>query len=158
MAGVIRSVIALAIKIRRSGRKVLPKYQAMIEKAAAYEKELQTDDREAVWSHPAELRWLFKLSDMLETQKAVLSSMLAAARTFGSRGSALVLDPAGESLEGLLTDYRFVPGRTSEENLVLYTEKTRRGYRTVTEPARPIPEPDNWFENVWREFREREGI
>lgn len=125
---------------------------------AAYEKELQTDDREAVWSHPAELRWLFKLSDMLETQKAVLSSMLAAARTFGSRGSALVLDPAGEGLEGLLADYRFVPGRTSEENLVLYTEKTRRGYRTVTEPARPIPGPDNWFENVWREFREREDI
>lgn len=105
------------------------------------------------WMHPAELRWFLKISDMMETQKALISAMTAAAETFGSRGSALVLDPAGETLPGALSAYAFRPVRETE-NLVLYTELTDAGYRSYTEPVRPIPSVDNWFENVWKRYRE----
>lgn len=37
---------------------------------------------------------------------------------------------------------------------VLYTQYGRSVYR----PARPLPQRDLWFERVWREYREREGL
>ncbi len=121
----------------------------------AYEKELSRYEREVFWAHVSEIPALFKLRDMLETQEAVLSSMCEAARVFGSRGSALVTagDGEGEALSEKLPGVRFVPAKPQNDNLVLYTEAASRGYRSFTEPARPIPEPDRWFENVWRRYR-----
>lgn len=121
----------------------------------AYAAGLADTQRALRWMHPAELRWYFKISDMLETQKALISAMTVAAETFGSRGSALVLDPAGDTLPGVLSAYAFRPTRPTE-NLVLVTELGEDGYRSFTEPVRPIPEVDNWFENVWKRYRKRQ--
>lgn len=35
----------------------------------------------------------------------------------------------------------------------------RAGNVSVTwEPCRPVPEPDGWFESVWREYRTGKGL
>ena len=82
--------------------------------------------------------------DAMVTRKAVISAMLAAAEMFGSEGSGMVLEKDGS----------FRPHRDGG-NMAL---ETGPDFVTRAVPARPLPHPDQWFENVWREYRERMGI
>ncbi len=106
-------------------------------------------------SSPYLIGTLLKNWDMLISQLAVLSSMLVSARQVGSRGSGLVLDPnGGKHLE------RFQGICYKEENKeyrgkILVTQKKGDGYFSQFIPVRPIPEKDDWFENVWNGYEER---
>jgi len=86
-------------------------------------------------------RALFGAKDAMRTRQAVISAMLAAAELYGSDGSGMVLEEDGT--------YR---AHRDPGNFVLET-----GADLVTRPvpARPLPVTDQWFENVWREYRER---
>ena len=102
---------------------------------------------------------LYHLLDMLISQKVYLSAMLDYVRRGGgSRGSALYTSPEGEKpgekmpelyrcrmdegrLGGMIQEIRLLP----EECLITWR------------PVRPIPEPDYFFENQWKAFRERRG-
>ena len=95
-----------------------------------------------------------KLRDQLLTQRAVIDAMLCAARVYGSSGAGLVLDAQGEPvLPGSAMRARAY--RAQAENLVLTTRLAGGGFATHPEPARPMPVRDLWFEQVWREYRER---
>jgi succinate dehydrogenase/fumarate reductase flavoprotein subunit len=69
----------------------------------------------------------------------------------GSRGSALAVDPAGTSIHPKLgPEWRFQAENETFRSQQLLTI-AEKGSRWI--PCRPIPESDDWFENVWRDFR-----
>ena len=98
-----------------------------------------------------EIRELFKNLDMLVSQLAVASAMVYAAAESGSQGAGLVLRE-GEK----------VPEKEGAGNFVLTQYPVFHGevigFEHRKESCRPIPERDNWFENLWRSYRERNKI
>jgi len=74
----------------------------------------------------------------------------------GSRGSAIVVDPAGIRLhEKLPPDWAVVPENPQFRDLVLETIPAPEGYAEHRWVARrPIPKPDTWFETAWAAFGE----
>jgi succinate dehydrogenase/fumarate reductase flavoprotein subunit len=107
---------------------------------------------------PRELPALMKNRDIFITQLAVLSSMLKSSLEVGSRGSALVLSEEGETISPKLESFKYVPMIKQEYNNVLTTVKTEDGFVSYFEPVREMPKSDDWFENVWREYRNRTSI
>ncbi len=73
----------------------------------------------------------------------------------GSRGSALVLDANGSPLPPLDNSWRFQPENREFRKQVQMTVFDHE-VKNTWEPCRPLPQPDGWFENVWRDFREGE--
>ena len=104
-----------------------------------------------------ELPELLKTRDIFITQLAVLSAMGKAAREAGTGSCALVLTENRESAAPHLPDYVVTPGLSSKSNKILMTKKHDGHYRSEYIPVREIPCPDNWFENVWKEYRSRTG-
>lgn len=97
-------------------------------------------------------------------QIAYLDAILASAVSgVGSRGSAAVLSPKGVRISSKLPEdwmmereneafrekilYSYLTGRDSEHHV---TFESGLYWRRV----KPIPEPEEWFENVWRDYRE----
>ncbi|MHB8899080.1 MAG: FAD-binding protein [Thermoguttaceae bacterium] len=76
----------------------------------------------------------------------------------GSRGSAIVVDPAGIPIHpGLGDAWRIAPENADFRGLVL--ETLVRGIGKVENcwvPRCPLPEPDTWFETAWASFRSGE--
>lgn len=72
----------------------------------------------------------------------------------GSRGSAIVLDPAGEPIPGLGPEWRIAPEDPAFRERVLETTAAPDGqveHRWVE--RRPIPQTDAWFETTWAHYR-----
>jgi succinate dehydrogenase/fumarate reductase flavoprotein subunit len=73
----------------------------------------------------------------------------------GSRGSSIVASQSGTDLHPAFdAAWRAIPERPG---LLGYLEETRYAdgvFAARWEARRPIPESDDWFENVWRSFRE----
>lgn len=92
--------------------------------------------------------------DILVTQRVYLGAMSDYIRDGGmSRGSYLVTDQGvnGALRASVQTDERhfgFV------QNTVYMDGRTHSTF----EPVRPLPESDQWFERVWRDFRNRKGL
>ena len=90
---------------------------------------------------------------------AYLEACLAEAEAgAGSRGSALVLE--GDAASG-----RVLPENPAFRSLVQETELAVPAegapgplFRNRFAPVRPIPHPDDWFENVWRDYRESRSL
>lgn len=109
---------------------------------------------------PAEVRKVYRLRDVLLAQKVYLASMLDYIDQGGkSRGSALYTDPSGckpyESLPELFT-FKVDDGSRAElvQEVSLEDGVCTFHWRKV----RPLPVDDDFFENVWRTFRETKGI
>lgn len=82
---------------------------------------------------------LFKLYDMVLTQRAVLSAMLCSAEAFGTHGAALVDRLSARSGE------------------VRKTRTLTKGAHSYIENVTPIPSPELWFETLLaRKRQERE--
>lgn len=126
----------------------------------AVQAELQTFLARVRVSGKRRLCKAFRLRDMLLCQQVYLQAMEDYARQGGkSRGSALYTDPNGEKpYEQLPDTFTFVVDDGSLGHLVqeaCYAEtKSSFQWRAV----RPIPEDDDFFENVWREFRQNGNI
>ncbi len=73
----------------------------------------------------------------------------------GSRGGALVIDPAGEMISGNLGDFwRMKPENPAYREYIMCCRRNHNGYPEISwEKCRPVPESDGWFENIWKEFR-----
>lgn len=106
-----------------------------------------------------ELPKVFRLRDMLLCQRAYLGAMEDYLCSGGaSRGSALYTDPTGTKPDVHLSEeFRFRLDDGSRGNLiqeVSCAEKLTCRWR----PVRPIPKEDDFFENVWRTYRENGNI
>ena len=100
---------------------------------------------------------------MLIAAESYLSAILFQLNSgVGSRGSALVFDRRGEAIhEKLPESWRKIPEdesfRTKMLRTVCSVQSDTDGDRFVhrwTEAA-PIPTLDDWFESVWRDYREK---
>ncbi len=96
---------------------------------------------EVTIENKTELCELFKLYDMILTQRATLSAMLHSAKEIGTHGSALV------------------DGK-EPSNIALRTTRTiTRGKYSYTEAVSPMPTPELWFETLLaRNFRKDRDI
>ena len=92
---------------------------------------------------------------------AYLEACLAEVRAgAGSRGSSIVLDTDAAARPGVSPS--LVPENPAFRSMVQETEPTQPDGESEScamfahrfTPVRPIPCPDDWFENVWRDYRE----
>ncbi len=101
----------------------------------------------------------FRAADLCLTHVVYLEAIQAYLEAGGgSRGSALVLDPAGQlPCAGLEEAWRFKrnePGLPVDREIleVWLDAEDRVNVRWV--PVRPLPQDEGWFEQVWREYRD----
>lgn len=99
---------------------------------------------------------LLKNRDMLLTQAAVLDAMLTAAAKTGSEGSALIWESKqAEGTKELMDGFSYLVPKPLLNNHCLVTRWVDKAFRSEYKPVRPIPEPDRWFETVWKNFQNR---
>jgi len=110
----------------------------------------------------ASLYQYYKLKDILITQSAVVAAMIDYAQAVGyTRGSALYTDPDGQLREGLNEEFRFRPqseATADQSDHIQEIRLTADGFAANWRPVRPIPSDDNFFETVWRSYRENKNI
>ncbi len=107
-------------------------------------------------SDPADLLYAFKNRDAILTQIVYLAAMAEQLDTGAvSRGSYMVMDPAGElPCAGLGDDFRFVLGADPLKDQICEARLQPDGQVAFTwTPRRPVPEEEGWFENVWADYR-----
>lgn len=111
-------------------------------------------------SAPMELQWLFRLRDTLISQSAYLSAMEDYMANGGkSRGSALYTDASGRKPYAQLPDtFTFTLDDGTRGNLVQEILWQDCGCQFIWRPVRPIPEDDDFFENIWRSYRETGNV
>lgn len=107
-------------------------------------------------SAPEELRWVYRMREMLVCQRVYVQAMLDYLAHGGkSRGSAMYLDPAGEAVPALEEEYRFRLDGEEHARLVQELTWTGRECSVTWRTVRPMPEEDASFERVWKAYRER---
>ncbi len=111
-------------------------------------------------THPRDLCRVFRLRDTLLCQLVYLKAMEDYALHGGkSRGSALYTDLSGKKPYGSLPDaFTFCLDDGSRGNITQEALYTSQGCSFSWRTVRPIPKDDDFFENVWRDFRENSNI
>lgn len=106
-------------------------------------------------SGPEDFELYFRLKNLVVSQFVYLSAMCDyAEKGFGSRGSALYYNSNGSLPSGNLPEkFRFVLESESTENQVQEIGLSGSECAVEWRETHPIPERDNFFENVWKEFR-----
>uniref|UniRef100_UPI003FEEBE98 hypothetical protein n=1 Tax=Gemmiger formicilis TaxID=745368 RepID=UPI003FEEBE98 len=107
-----------------------------------------------------ELAMVYRLRDMLLSQRAYLTAMADYTAHGGkSRGSALYTDLTGGTKPfGQLPDTFTFAFDETESPLIQELWFEDGTCRTAWRAPRPIPEDDDFFENVWRSYRETGNI
>ncbi|NCC06840.1 MAG: FAD-binding protein [Clostridia bacterium] len=107
-----------------------------------------------------ELPKLYRLRDMLMCQYVYLSAMLDYLENGGkSRGSALYTDAAGKKPYAALPDeYTFILDDGSRGSLIQEVRYKDGKCEFSWRNTRPIPTDDDFFENIWRGFRQNANI
>ena len=90
---------------------------------------------------------------------AVLTAMIDYAKTIGdTRGSALCFDEKGSLRAGLPALFRFAEEDGTSRDKVQETGWTGDGFACFWRPVRPLPEDEDFFENIWRNYRENKNV
>ena len=107
-----------------------------------------------------ELAMVYRLRDMLLSQRAYLTAMADYTAHGGkSRGSALYTDLTGGTKPfGQLPDTFTFAFDETESPLIQELWFEDGTCRTGWGGPRPLPEDDDFFENVWRSYRETENV
>jgi len=157
-------------EIRESIQRRMTKYGAMFRSLADVEKayneaveQLETLPEETRISSLCELPDAFRNRDLLITQAAFLFAFKEYIRAGGiSRGSYLICDPKGIlPAKGLPENLKYISGEDRLRDKVcevLACFENCVNFRAAWENVRPIPEEDNWFENVWNSFMNNDII
>ena len=149
-AGRRMSACGAAIRNSEAIAAYIAEIRAQLENLPAY----------ATISESKDLAWLYRYRDTLISQQTYLSAMVDYLRQGGkSRGSALYTDPSGRKPFAQLPDtFTFTVDDGSRGDLV--QEASWKGGECTFQfrKVRPIPEDDDFFENVWRSYRETGNI
>ena len=101
----------------------------------------------------------YKLKDILYTQAAVLTAMIDYSETVGdTRGSSLYFDENGSLRKGLEEIFRFTDEKSDTCSKIQETYLNESGFNCRWRAVRPIPQNDDFFENIWRQYRENKNI
>ncbi len=98
----------------------------------------------------------FHLRDTLLAQEAYLSSMQMDIRSGNqSRGSCLISNINGEcAAPGLPDRFCFSVDETATDRITTFLFDGKTGTVSTTyRLVRPIPKDENWFENIWNDYR-----
>ena len=116
--------------------------------------------RNVKYSDPSELKRVYKLRDNLIAQKCYALSMLDYMAQGGkSRGSALYHDDCGNKPYAFLPEtFRYSLDDGSKDGLIQEMSYTEGKCTFTWRPVRPVPDEDDFFENVWREFRKDSNV
>ena len=107
----------------------------------------------------SELFSAFKAREMLISQLVYVSAMENYTESGGkTRGSALYYSENGEKPEGLDEIFRFEADDGSQNGKVQLVRYNNGECEISIRSVRPLPEGGGFFENVWREYREINGI
>ncbi|HEY3397581.1 MAG TPA: FAD-binding protein [Armatimonadota bacterium] len=72
----------------------------------------------------------------------------------GSRGSYLILDPSQAPVHPAFPELTVRPDVPELRGQVIELRFDGEKWQRQSVPVRPLPEQDNWFESVWRDYRE----
>lgn len=101
----------------------------------------------------------YKLLDILYVQALTLKAMIDFTETVGkTRGSALYYNANGEKGEGLEEQFRFISGGTVAGERVQEVYLENGTPLAAWRDVRPLPADDDFFENVWRRYREDKNV
>ena len=101
----------------------------------------------------------YRYRDALICQQVLLESMLDFAKTVGAtRGSALYYAENGEKREGLEEQFRFVCQPKAAADQIQQGRVTETGCVFTWRRVRPMPEGNDVFETVWRNYRENKNV
>jgi len=148
-----------AIRMSRSGGAI--RNRERLNEALADVQHLLKSFKETVRiSDPRDLWRVYRLWDTLLAQSMYLGAMQNYIEAGGkSRGSALYTDPEGEKSYPSLPDmFTFTEDDGSRGSLVQEASYSESACQYTWREVRPIPEDDDFFENVWRSFRETGNI
>ena len=126
----------------------------------AVDKQLENFGATVKAADRAELAMVYRLRDMLLSQRAYLTAMADYTAHGGkSRGSALYTDLTGgtKPFAQLPDTFTFALDET-EAPLIQELWYENGVCKTDWRAPRPIPEDDDFFENVWRSYRETGNI
>lgn len=147
------------IRVRMSGAAAIFRDKATAAKALEEaEKQMHFLLEEAGVQTPDELSLLCRVRSLSVSQYCYLSAINDyIAKSGKSRGSYLVADPEGIKISELLGDsfrYQLDNGQWNDkiQEVHLQDGKCVCTWRDV----RPMPDPDTWFESVWRVYRRKE--
>jgi len=108
---------------------------------------------------PSVVYMYYKLKDILVTQAAVLTALIDYSNTVGdTRGSSLYFDEKGELKDGLEEIFRFTGEKGDARKKVQETVLENGKFVSYWRDVRPIPSDEDFFENVWRQYRENKNI
>ena len=104
-----------------------------------------------------DIKAFFLLNDTLTVQAAALTAMSDFAKKMKfSRGSALYTDIDGEAPAGLEDIFSFTLADSDSHKRIIQSVELRNGdFICSRRFVRRMPGEDDCFENVWREYRER---
>ena len=101
----------------------------------------------------------YQYRDALLCQELCLSAMLDYAKVVGTtRGSALYFNPRGQKRPGLDECFRFISEPRAFADRVQQGKLDSDGCSFQWRKVRPIPENNDFFENIWRTYRENGNI
>ena len=101
----------------------------------------------------------YKLKDILTVQYAVLTAISNFSTQVGkTRGSALYYDKNGDLREGLNEIFRFRLEQGETFGKVQELRLVNGECSAVWRDVRPIPDGGDFFENVWRQYRENKNV
>lgn len=101
----------------------------------------------------------YQYRDALLCQILCLTAMLDYAKIVGAtRGSALYTNAEGTLREGLEECFRFVSEPRAFADKVQQGKLTETGCVFYWRDVRPLPENNDFFENIWRTYRENGNI
>ena len=107
----------------------------------------------------SELYKAYKLKDILLVQCAALCAMMDFARTAdGTRGSALYCDSTGDKREGLEELFRMRIESGATGGKIQEIDYRDGAFSARWRDTRPIPQDEDFFENVWRTYRENRNV
>ena len=85
--------------------------------------------------------------------------MIDYSKTVGdTRGSSLYFDKKGDLRNGLEEIFRFTEEKGRTRSKVQETVLADKVFRSFWRDVRPIPQNDDFFENIWRQYRENKNI
>jgi len=156
----------------RDWREDRDELQRRMSRAAAHirgrkELETATDDARVQWDtlnakgnrigKEGDLREALRNRQLCFAHRVYLETVMFAVKSgLGSRGSAMVTNPAGTKAHDRLgEEWNFEPENQSFRDKVLETQIGADGdIACEWVPRRPIPDSDLWFETAWAAYRE----
>lgn len=118
----------------------------------SFEEKIGVQDKAALFN-------AYKLKDILISQLAALSAMIDYAEVIGdTRGSALCCDENGELRDRLDELFRFIPAKNSAGDRIQEIRFDGIDCNASWRNVRPLPDNNDFFENIWRTYRENGNI